>query len=94
MKKILVCCLIFSMLLLTGCGEFHRTGGVDYYYEEGRYLSDFETTRDYVYSVYFVKKFETIDFCFHYYLALESISLSDIFISAVTMVSSLLLISA
>ncbi|MBR2930614.1 MAG: hypothetical protein IKC32_05230, partial [Clostridia bacterium] len=69
MKGIITLVLIISMLLFVSCGEFHRTGDLDYYYEEGRYLSDFETTRDYVYSVYFVKKFETIDFCFHYYLA-------------------------
>ena len=55
------------MLLLASCNEIYRTGDVDYYYEHGFYLSSVETTAHCVYSKEFVKKFELLDFSFHYY---------------------------
>lgn len=70
MKKILVFCLIVSMLFSVSCSrEVYITGDVDYYYESGYNLSPFESTLLCVYSVDFVKKFDAVDFSFHYYEA-------------------------
>ena len=73
MKSIIAFVTIITMIFVSGCGgctrSYHRTGDLDYYYEEGYRLSDFETAMNIVYSVEFVKKFEALDFVFHYYLA-------------------------
>ena len=68
MKKILICILVLAILLLSGCfSARYETGDVDYYYRQGYALSSVETTGHCVYSKEFVKKFELLDFSFHYY---------------------------
>ena len=73
MKKLMISTLIILMIFLSSCGGYMSSyplkGDLDYYYEEGYRLSDFETTEDLVYSVEFVKKFEALDFAFYYYSA-------------------------
>ena len=90
MKKILICCLIFSILLLASCNEIYRTGDVDYYYEHGQYASSFGTGFHYVYSPDFFKKFESIDSSFHHYVPPSSFScpLGEYDISIINMVYS------
>ena len=56
------------MLLFVSCGEFHRTGDLDYYYEEGYTASSLGTSHLLVYSRDFIKKFENLNFEFHHYL--------------------------
>ena len=60
--------VIFSMLLISGCGDVYLNGDVDYYYEVAEHMSSVGVTRYCVYSKEFVKKFDNSSFEFHYYV--------------------------
>ena len=62
MKKIVITIVIFSMLLISGCGDVYVNGDLDYYYEVAEHKSSVGVTRYCVYSKEFVKKFDKIVF--------------------------------
>lgn len=71
MKSALLCVLLIISTTFARCPatrDFHANGDLDYYYEKGGGLSDFETSLHFVYSPEFVKKFECLDGEFDFYI--------------------------